>query len=282
MCASTSAAEYAGIDCGRKVYFICVSSSGLICVAVYVLTPLALVISRRARSTTSSLAALRSSLRAIRLEPPRPDQEHEQEHQVELDEEFHGLAWRLAGQWDAAACGARTGGVQDGRPFGMRLQSGDEAAAELRIGGQAAPALGEHAAQRGLGVDPGLGVGVAHVAQAVRRHVGGEGGQPRRQRIHEGARHRLHERRRRALGQHRLGAAGRQREHLAGLQRLRRRVGRARLHARRAGLGEGLRGVGLHGQDQRAAGGVGVGQRGCGCAPETPDGAASLTQPESR
>jgi hypothetical protein len=143
----------------------------------------------------------------------------------------------------------------------MRLEPGDEPAAELLHGSQAAPAFGEQAAQRRLGVDPGLGVGVAHVAGAVRRRVGGERGEARGQRVHERPRHGLHEGLRRALGERRPAAAGRHGEHLAGLQRHRRRLGPTRLHARRAGFREGLGAVGLHGQDQRAAGRVGVGER---------------------
>src|SRR6201996_680610 len=139
MCACTSAAEYAGIDCGRKVYFICVSSSGLICVAVYVLTPLALVISRRAVSTTWSLAAWRSSWRAMRLEPPSPIRNTSRNTRLNLTRSF--MAWLEAG----GSMGGRgrrdaSGRVKDGRPFGVRLQPLDEAAAELRLGGEAAPA----------------------------------------------------------------------------------------------------------------------------------------------
>ena len=93
----------------------------------------------------------------------------------------------------------------------------------------------------------------------MRRDVGGERREARRQRIHEGARHGLHERRRGALSERRRAppagtvSISPDLSDCAGAPR------RARLHARGAGLGERLGAVGLHAQDQRAAGGVGVG-----------------------
>src|SRR5438552_12666162 len=107
---------------------------------------------------TSSLAAWRSSPRAISVDAVRPTRNTSRNTRLNLTRSF--MAW-LAGSGmggrGVLARRRRRRRVQDGAPFRMRLQAGDEPAAELRVGGEAAPALGEHAAQGRLGVDPGLG-----------------------------------------------------------------------------------------------------------------------------